>query len=73
MQGADQLGDGFGCLRSQLAESSGRKRLLEEAQKMEKEVRSLGCQVMVTDTIMKDLRSKTRLAGVALRTLASRT
>lgn len=48
--------------------------ILDEAdRKMEKEVRSLGCRVVVTDTIMKDLRSKIHLAGVALRTLASRT
>ncbi len=41
--------------------------------RLEKEIDSPGCRVVVTDTIMKDLRSKTRLAGVALRTLASRT
>ncbi len=48
--------------------------ILDEAdRKIEKEVRLSGCQVVVTDTIMKDLRSKTHLAGVALRTLALQT
>lgn len=47
--------------------------VLDQAdRKLEKEVRGLGCRAVVTDTIMKDLRSKIHLAGVALRTLASR-
>jgi LPPG:FO 2-phospho-L-lactate transferase len=40
-------------------------------QKLEKEITSLGCRVVVTDTIMKDLRSKIHLAQVACRTLKS--
>ena len=37
--------------------------------KLEKEIVSLGCRVAVTDTIMKNLRSKIHLARVACRTL----
>jgi LPPG:FO 2-phospho-L-lactate transferase len=48
--------------------------ILDQAdRKLEKEVRSLGCRVVVTDTIMKNLRSKIHLAGVACRTLKSPT
>ena len=41
--------------------------------KLEKEIDSLGCRVVVTDTIMKDLRSKIHLARVACRALQSPT
>ena len=48
--------------------------ILDQAdRKREKEVRSLGCRVVVTDTIMKNLRSKTRLARVACAALKSPT
>jgi LPPG:FO 2-phospho-L-lactate transferase len=40
-------------------------------QKLEKEIASLGCRVVVTDTIMKDLRCKIHLAQVACGTLKS--
>ena len=41
--------------------------------KLEKEIGSLGCRVVVTDTIMKNLRSKIHLARVACGTLQSPT
>jgi len=44
--------------------------ILDQADReREKEVRSLGCRVVVTDTIMKNLRSKVHLARVACGTL----
>lgn len=48
--------------------------ILDQAdRKLEKEIRSLGCRVVVTDTIMKNLRSKIHLARLACRTLQSST
>lgn len=40
-------------------------------QKLQDEIAALGCQVVVTDTIMRDLPSKIRLARMACRALKS--
>jgi LPPG:FO 2-phospho-L-lactate transferase len=44
----------------------------EEDKGAQPTIASLGCRVMATDTIMKDLRSKTRLAREVLRALGTR-
>lgn len=41
----------------------------EQDQSLQQEISSLGCRVIVTDTIMKNMKSKTRLARVACETL----
>jgi LPPG:FO 2-phospho-L-lactate transferase len=41
----------------------------EQDQSLQEEISSLGCRVIVADTIMKNMKSKTRLARVACETL----